>query len=406
MSHDLNDKYRNYKKMTNRLIKEILKNILSLLLFNVSRLFPRDKNLWVFGTGKNPNESQRYLYEYIKRKHPEIRCVWIVKKKEHLEYTKKIADEAYYHRTVKAIKYMLRARVFLTSYGTDGFGVFHLHGGAIMVRLFHYIPIKAPNRNLKMKLYKFRNFLEILSGERADIAVASSEYDKRFIECQYGDLVKEIVITGKPKSDIFFEKIDRDKLIKKWIGSDITFSKVICYLPSHRINKEKSDIEINMHLRDDWNEDEMEKFLEENNAILIIKKHPSYHKENESLKKGKRIIHLPTITNTQDILRASDILITDYSTVFVDYLLLDRPIIFTPFDLDHFKRVRGFFFDYERMAPGPKVTTFKSIIKEIDTYIKNPEKDGELRRSIRRIFYKYIDNKSCERVTAEILKRL
>ena len=58
------------------------------------------------------------------------------------------------------------------------------------------------------------------------------------------------------------------------------------------------------------------------------------------------------------------------------------------------------------MAPGPKVTTFESIIREIDIYIKNPEKDGELRRSIRKIFYKYIDNKSRERVTNEILKRL
>lgn len=62
----------------------------------------------------------------------------------------------------------------------------------------------------------------------------------------------------------------------------------------------------------------------------------------------------------------SDILITDYSSVFFDYGNLKRPMIFFTYDIDNYRdQLRGFYFDFEKEAPGPLVKTTSEVLKEI-----------------------------------------
>jgi CDP-glycerol glycerophosphotransferase len=68
----------------------------------------------------------------------------------------------------------------------------------------------------------------------------------------------------------------------------------------------------------------------------------------------------------RDLYLISDLLITDYSSVFFDYANLKRPIIFFTYDLDRYRdKLRGFYFDMEENAPGPLVKTTEGVIKEI-----------------------------------------
>lgn len=53
-----------------------------------------------------------------------------------------------------------------------------------------------------------------------------------------------------------------------------------------------------------------------------------------------------------------DLLITDYSSIYLDYLLLDRPIVFFAYDLEHYvERDRALYFTYESMTPGARCDT-------------------------------------------------
>lgn len=62
----------------------------------------------------------------------------------------------------------------------------------------------------------------------------------------------------------------------------------------------------------------------------------------------------------------ADLLITDYSSVFFDYAILKRPMIFFVYDIDEYRdKLRGFYFDFEKSAPGPLVKTTDEIINEI-----------------------------------------
>ena len=68
----------------------------------------------------------------------------------------------------------------------------------------------------------------------------------------------------------------------------------------------------------------------------------------------------------RELYLVSDILITDYSSVFFDYANLRRPMIFFVYDIDNYRdRLRGFYFDFEEKAPGPLVKTTEEVIAEI-----------------------------------------
>ena len=77
-----------------------------------------------------------------------------------------------------------------------------------------------------------------------------------------------------------------------------------------------------------------------------------------------------------DIYLASDLLITDYSSVMFDYSLLRRPMYFYCYDLAKYKNVlRGFYFDFEETAPGPVSLTTKQLVQDIKTGLTERYKD-------------------------------
>jgi CDP-glycerol glycerophosphotransferase len=70
-----------------------------------------------------------------------------------------------------------------------------------------------------------------------------------------------------------------------------------------------------------------------------------------------RVLNASAYPEIQDLYLASDVLITDYSSVFFDFALLRRPIVFFAYDLENYRdNLRGFYLDYERELPGPIVT--------------------------------------------------
>jgi len=108
-----------------------------------------------------------------------------------------------------------------------------------------------------------------------------------------------------------------------------------------------------------------------------------------------------------DILGSIDILITDYSSIYFDYLLINRPILFMPVDLEEYSKKRGFVLEpYEFWTPGPKVTTIEKLVEELNIFIQNPDYYIEERKLINSLVNTYNDDHSCERVWESIRGRL
>lgn len=100
-----------------------------------------------------------------------------------------------------------------------------------------------------------------------------------------------------------------------------------------------------------------------------------------------------------EVLSATDILITDYSSVYFDYLLLDKPIIFATPDLKEYQEERGFCLEpFEEWTPGPKVVTQEQLQSAIRNCNKEKDQYYQARRKVRNNVHQYIDGNSSVRV--------
>ena len=100
----------------------------------------------------------------------------------------------------------------------------------------------------------------------------------------------------------------------------------------------------------------------------------------------------------------SDMLITDYSSVFFDYANLERPMIFYTYDIDNYRdKLRGFYFDFENKAPGPLVKTTDALLEEINK--TKTENFNELYNTaeFRNRFCSLEDGKASQRVADEVI---
>ena len=232
-----------------------------------------------------------------------------------------------------------------------------------------------------------------------DLLIATSESTKRDMYSSFK--CPNIKITGQPREDIFYSKIDRKALLRR-MGIDKHEKYIIVsYLPTFRDRIKK------YHSIFSDTQGMIKEFLQKNPNILIIEK-SHYH---ERLSADKVIFHHPNYRNlsnipcdTQELLCVTDILITDYSSVFIDFLHLNRPIIFYPFDFEDYYSERGFFYKYDDVACGKIVNKPEDLFIAISNYVKNLRIDKEKRRSVKRMFHKFGDNHNSKRVYEEIIK--
>lgn len=149
---------------------------------------------------------------------------------------------------------------------------------------------------------------------------------------------------GIPVTDIYFEteEMERRKemFYKKY--PELIGKKLLLYAPTFRRTDEENQnilkqfdiLKIQEILGNDW--------------VILIKMHPKFPAKN--IMQNKFCYDMTNYNDITDLYLVSDMLITDYSSCVVEYVLLDKPILLFAYDLPEYDR--GFYFDYESMMPG------------------------------------------------------
>ena len=144
---------------------------------------------------------------------------------------------------------------------------------------------------------------------------------------------------------------------------------------------------------------DIEKFCEALNDeyVLIIKHHP-YVKNPPSIDEKYKDFasDLSDDADIEDLLCVADICISDYSSLVFEYSLFERPLIFFAYDIDDYNDWRGFYYDYDKLTPGPVFTENEEIID----YIKNIDERFDKQRIIefREKFMSACDGNATERI--------
>lgn len=199
---------------------------------------------------------------------------------------------------------------------------------------------------------------------------------------------------GIPRTDVFFDETykhdTRAKVLETYPALEKA-NKVILYAPTFRGNNARSasfPMQIlSIHFLGD--------FLKEHGYCMMVKFHPFVKSELEIPEEYREnIIDATTYPDINELLTATDILVTDYSSVIYEAALLKIPMLFFAFDLDNYNGDRGFYEPYEEIVPGKIVKTLKGLMDAIENDDCEAEKlEGFLTKN-----FTYTDGHSTDRV--------
>lgn len=169
---------------------------------------------------------------------------------------------------------------------------------------------------------------------------------------------------------------------------------MIFYMPTFR--------ESEILFFENFDRDDFQMFLEENNILFCIKLHPK-SKLNEEFRniQSENIMVINKDADPYVFLKMADVLITDYSSIYFDYLLLDRPIIFFAYDLEEYLNdSREMYFDYDEFTPGEKVNDYQELKSGIVKVIYYSDQYKEARNLMRNYVFDY--DISCNNIVFKI----
>lgn len=310
---------------------------LNIITFNLCRLWPfRRKSLWVFGAreGHQFEDNSKYMFLHVLKNHPNIHAVWLTNEKKVVEDMRKQGYEVYRNETLNGKWMQLRAGVSFYTNGLMDFGYIPLVAGSKIVALWHGMGFKLIyNGKLHGKALTLKKMLDhFFSWTYRDITIATSKFTVQWLKECFTLKDRGFRITGQPRNDVLFS-VDR-KTVLNSIGIDDK-KKVIIYMPTYRSAALGHDAMTNI-VKDLYNSDELSKELDNENAVLIVKLHPLTPHINLFNRENFMILDYANVNGNQELMGACDELITDFSSCFIDYALLNRPIVFYVPDEERF----------------------------------------------------------------------
>lgn len=358
--------------------------------------------LVVFESSPDFSDNSRAMYEYLK-KNDDYKLFWCVRDEYMLSIMIKNNIDCALFGSELAEKMIENADVFITSSFEFAY---YKKKNQLHISCWHGFPLKligffensSGNQNFES--------LKIITAQ-SDMILASSRLCQLTMSGMLNVNPNKVKITGFPRNDfLFFE--NGKKNLNKLLDVDMN-SKFILYLPTMRkgLKNEGMPFSDNIFNYTDYDSTKIDEFLEQNNAYIIAKMHfaDNAYYNNGDFELPKRMIFLKSEILNQElftiyhIMNAFDVLITDYSSVYVDYLLLNRPIIFSCPDIEVYRNDRGFVVDDPTtLMPGKIVKSQKNLLSSLYNILNGRDEFEGVRHEKMSFFYSWFDSKSCYRV--------
>lgn len=390
----------------------VIKYFLLFTLFAICKfigtIVPRKKNRIIFGAwlGNKYDDNPKALYEYILTNKKGIDALWLTNNKKIFD---ELSSKNIPVRMTNSIKGMWRCLTsrylcYCVEPNDIGLYLFTLLNGCIFVNLWHGIPLKrVGNDNKFSEKYRKEYLSQYTTGaikwiEKCDSIkksilknhiyhIAPGEEMGKIYEGVFGVESKYVLKLGQARNDYFFTS-HNNPVIDRFKGY-----KRIVYMPTHR--KEGRD---SIDLNRIFNLETINNFCKEHNMVFLVKKH-FYHRMEPTIPDGNysNIYDLTAYPiKTQELVEAADILITDYSGVYIDFLLLDRPMLFYAYDLDDYMSSdRDFYLPYdENHIPGKICTSQEHMLTELGIICSGKDSSGDIRLKMKNYYYSPVAQKA------------
>jgi CDP-glycerol glycerophosphotransferase (TagB/SpsB family) len=403
--------------------------ILFVLFGLITRIIPREKNIWVFGgsLGRRFADNSRYLFIYSNL-NTNKKCIWLTSKKYIVKLVRAMGYKAFLSNSIQGIYYGLRADWHI--FDVSHFDI-HVYSsiGAKQLNIWHGIPIKNLTRFLSKEEHainikrRIRNWFNQNSLKKKNhfMVYPNRRFSNDFLNA-FSLSESNLIISNQPRNIVFYRS-EKDCLIYK------TKKEIHIY---REIEDKKKEGSIVLGFFPTWRSDgserlmgtekiheikELNDLLLQNNAYMVAKRHTCSFKqykhngysliaeENERfLSKLSNFIILDYEIDLNSIITLCDVLISDYSGAIIDFLLTDKPIIIYAHDLRDYQKNPGLYFDYNTVRFGHLAKSMQELISVINRYFSEPEKFSDEFQSKRKILEKsFFETDECFRPIMNIL---
>lgn len=272
----------------------------------------------------------------------------------------------------------------------------------IITILGYYIPFK---NDYNLTFLQHSNSIAKCTNHYITTSLLASN----LIAHTYGIPLYRFMNLGFSRNDELLMCNERDRY-RNIIGDlvDYQVDRIILYTPTHRDYERQSKNAIRSILGIEVEKSKIEDYLRENNMVIVCKLHSAQMRNIISSDVPYGIILYDKEWNLGlcELMQASDALITDYTSAYFDYLLLDRPVLFNFYDFDKYKEYRGFSYDpLDPILAGDVYNNEKSFFEGLDRIVRQEDNWSENRHFVRNLVHKYQDIGSSSRIFDLVLKR-
>lgn len=347
---------KNYKILVRRMYKDFLTKL------------PIKENWIVYESflGRNMSDSPKYIYQYLESEYKgKYKHIWVFNHKrddlpkeikqvkrfsfEHLYY---IARSKFWVNNMRQPTWFIKRerQIFLATW----------HGTPLKKLVFDIEEIHSANKDYKQEFYT--------QSRVWDYLISANEYSTEIFRRAF-KFDNTILELGYPRNDLMYSENQKQITleIKNKLGIPLD-KKVVLYAPTWRDDevmkpgKYKFQLELDLkRLRKELG----------NEYFFILRTHYfiANHIDVDGLEDF--VYNASKYDDITELYLLSDVLITDYSSVFFDYANLKRPTLFFTYDLEKYRDVlRGFYLDLETEGPGPIVMNNDEIINELSDFNK------------------------------------
>lgn len=422
-----------------RVVLKILKLVRNLILNSVfaliSLFIKRDDNLWVIGGwfGQRFADNSMYLFNFI-NEFTEDKAVWITRNRSLKEKLSILGIDAHLPWSLNGILISLKAKYHIIDqviYDINPFTSF----GATKVQLWHGIPMKKIGRYIRksdtskarIKIFMDSKFIKRIKhgyipgnwhNDNIHVLV-TSEFVKKIMCFAFGAPESKAILANYPRNEILINKDFQKKLdnipgmiyllnVVQELSNENT---IIGYFPTFRDSGEDSFLGIKGI--SEFNE--FVSYLKSKNMVMLTKLHYAVNITGSRIKNRdffrneyENLVIIPDEMDLNALLMHVDLLITDYSGVMFDYLWLDRPIVFYPYDLSNYSNLeRGLILDYEEFTPGKKAYNLDTLKTFLNDFLENRESfSDEYRLERKRIREMMFETSiGCEEIIRQLKER-
>lgn len=374
-------------RQLNPIIKMIVKRLICLIinfiLLIISFFIPKTEKIMVVGGwyGRRFADNSKFFFLYANANKHQLnidKIIWVTRQNSIIKELREQGYHVYHVWSIFSIWYHLRAKTHLIDQSiTDINPFFSIRSRRI--NLWHGFPLK------KIGTYTTRSSTHFLTWlNKATLrgfwgfhyVLATSSFSSDILGKAFNQPNKSMVISSYPRNyepvvnkPIKYVSKNEQTYLNHILKAKENNNKIIGYFPTFRDKRET-------FIFGTSNLEELTRFLDDfkEKKIMLVGKFHYVGKEDKfgDITRHEVFLNLPSDVDVYTFISELDILITDYSSIYFDFLMWKRPIIFFPYDLEYYRdEDRGFIFDYEEYTPGPKIFTIDELNELLEHGVEN-----------------------------------